>query len=93
MPGPAYLLFIPHRTLTEIDPATGAYAALEKAFSEQAMKKVATLAEGYASVEDMVFTVSPEMSYLSAEFVARDPTFWTRKAPVAKGQPASKPQQ
>jgi len=94
MPGPAYLIFVPHRTLTEIDPATGANAALEKAFNEEAMKKVGTLAEGYSSVEDMVFTVSPQMSYLSSEFVARDPKFWTRKSPAAKGQPpASKPQQ
>jgi hypothetical protein len=94
MPGPTYLIFVPHRTLTEIDPAAGVGAAVEKAFSEEAMKKLSTLAEGYSSVEDMIFTVSPQMSYLSSEFVARDPKFWTRKSPAAKRQPpASKPQQ
>ena len=84
MPGPVYLVFLPHHTLSEIDPATGAGAQLEKAFTEESMKKLSSLAEGYSSVEDMVFSVSPQMSYMSAEFVARDPKFWTRKPPAAK---------
>ena len=91
MPGPVFLVFIPHRTLEEIDPATGVGAAIEKAFTEEAMKRLGTLAQGYESVEDMVFTVSPQMSHLSDEFVARDPKFWTRKPAVAKGRPAAAP--
>jgi hypothetical protein len=92
MPGPTYLVFIPHRTLAEIDPATGTGAAIEKAFNEEAGKKLRSLAEGYSSVEDLIFGVSPQMSYLSSEFVARDPKFWARKPPARKGRSqASKP--
>jgi hypothetical protein len=94
MPGPTYLVFIPHRTLAEIDPATGTGAAIEKAFNEEAGKKLSSLAEGYSSVEDLIFGVSPQMSYLSSEFVARDPKFWARKPAAVKGRPpAAKPPQ
>jgi hypothetical protein len=94
MPGPTYLVFIPHRTLAEIDPATGTGAAIEKAFNEEAGKKLSSLAEGYSSVEDLILGVSPQMSYLSSEFVARDPKFWARKPPAGKGHaPAAKPPQ
>lgn len=94
MPGPAYLVFLPHRTLGEIDPVTGTAAPVQKAFTEESMKKMSSLSESYSSVEDMVFAVSPQMSYMSPDFVARDPKFWTRKAPAAKRQPAeAKPQQ
>jgi hypothetical protein len=83
MPGPVYLVFLPHLTLTEVDPATGVGAQLMKAFSEESLKRLSTLSEGYTSVEDIVFSVSPQMSYMSDEFIARDPKFWTRK-PAAK---------
>ena len=79
MPAPTYLVLIPHRTLSEIDPATGAMADLEKSFTPESMQKLSSLAEGYASTEDMVFAVRPRMSYLSAEFVARDADFWSPK--------------
>jgi hypothetical protein len=88
MPGPTFLVFAPHKALAEIDPATGAGAAIEKAMTEETMKKFGTLSEGYQSVENMVFDVSPEMSYMAPEFVARDSSFWGRKARVAaKPQP------
>lgn len=89
MPGPVYLVLLPHLTLTEIDPATGVGAQLGKAFTEEAQKKLGSLSEGYASVEDIVFNVSPQMSYMSDEFVARDPKFWARKPPASKRQTAS----
>ena len=93
MPGPTFLVFLPHRTLEEIDPATGVGAALEKAFTEESMKRLGSLAQGYESVEDMVFSVSPQMSHLSDEFVARDPKFWARRPVAAKGQQPAKPAQ
>ncbi len=94
MPGPTYLVFIPHRTLAEIDPATGTGAAIEKAFSAEAGKRLSSLAEGFESVEDLVFSVDPQMSYMPSDFVARDPKFWTRKPPAPKSRPQeSKPGQ
>jgi hypothetical protein len=89
MAGPVYLVFLPHLTLTEIDPATGVGAQLGKAFTDEQQKRLSTLSEGYTSVEDIVFNVSPQMSYMSDEFIARDPGFWTRKPPAAKKQTAS----
>ncbi len=94
MPGPTYLVFVPHRTLAEVDPATGTGAAIEKAFNEEGMKRLSSLAEGYASVETLIFGVSPRMSNLSPEFIARDPKFWTPKPQAGKSQPsAPKPTQ
>ncbi|MFQ5704242.1 MAG: hypothetical protein ACE5HT_09490 [Gemmatimonadales bacterium] len=79
MPGPTYLVLVPHRGLAEIDPATGAGAAIEKAMSGVMAKRLGTLAEGFYSVENIVFNVSPEMSYPSPEMIAADPQFWGRK--------------
>jgi hypothetical protein len=95
MPGPVYLVFVPHKTLAEIDPTTGPMAAIEKSIDEATMKKFAAASEGYSSVESRVFAVSPEMSYPRPEWVTQDPEFWGRKpkttasssAPSRSGSP------
>jgi hypothetical protein len=92
MPGPAFLVLLPHRTLGEIDPAAGAGAALEKAFDAAALKRLNELSAGYDSIEDLIFAVNPRMSYMPADFVARDPTFWSPKAQLA-AKPRVKPAQ
>lgn len=79
MPGPVFIIFVPHKTLAEIDPATGAMAAIEKAMNPELMKKFGTLSEGFTSIENLVFSVSPEMSYPRPEWVTKDPAFWDRK--------------
>jgi len=83
MPGPVFLVFLPHKTLAEIDPATGPMAALEKAMNPETMKKLGELSEGYSSVESRIFAVSPEMSYPRPEWVTQDPAFWGRKRATA----------
>jgi len=88
MPGPSFLVFVPHKTLAEIDPATGTGAAIEKAMNEETMKKFGSLAEGYSSVESRIFAVSPEMSYPRPEWVTQDPQFWGRKPRTASSTPA-----
>jgi hypothetical protein len=88
MPGPVFLVFVPHKTLAEIDPATGTMAAIEKAMTAETMKKFGSLAEGYNSTESLVFSVSPEMSYPRPEWVAQDPSFWGRKRATATNTPA-----
>ncbi|HET6796975.1 MAG TPA: hypothetical protein VFH40_07430 [Gemmatimonadales bacterium] len=80
MPGPVYLVFVPHKTLAEIDPATGTGAAIEKAMTQETMKKFGTLAEGYTSIESRIFSVSPEMSYPPPEWVSQDRSFWGKKS-------------
>jgi hypothetical protein len=82
MPGPTYLVFAPHRTLAEIDPNTGAGAAIEAAMTEETMQRFSTLSSGMISVETLVFVTSPEMSYLSPEWIAQDSAYWGRKAPT-----------
>jgi hypothetical protein len=91
MPGPVYLVFVPHKTLAEIDPTTGAMAAVEKAIDEPTIKKLAAVSDGYSSVETRVFTVSPEMSYPRPEWVQQDPNFWGRKPakPTSQAKPAA----
>jgi hypothetical protein len=79
MPGPVYLVFVPHKSLAEIDPNTGAMAAIEKSMDEPTMKKFATVSEGYSSVESRIFAVSPEMSYPRPDWVTQDPEFWGKK--------------
>ena len=80
MPGPTYLVFSPHKTLAEIDPATGVGAAIEKAMNEETMKKFGAISEGFISVENFVFVPSPEMSYPTADWMKQDPKFWGKKA-------------
>lgn len=87
MPGPTYLVFSPHKELAEIDPGSGVGAAIQKAMTEETMKRFGALSEGFISVETMVFTPSPEMSYLSPEWIAQDPKYWGKKA-VAPAKPA-----
>ncbi len=83
MPGPVFLVFVPHKTLAEIDPATGTGAAIEKAMNEETMKKLGALSEGFSTVEHLIFSVSPAMSYAPPDWVKQDPGFWGRKATTA----------
>ena len=79
MPGPVFLIFVPHKTLAEIDPATGPTAAIEKSMTQETMKKLGTLSEGFSSVETRILAVNPEMSYPLPKWVEQDPDFWGKK--------------
>ncbi len=92
MPGPTYLVFSPHKTLAEIDPAAGNMALIQKAMSAETMKKMGTLSEGFLSIETLVFAPSPEMSYPPDEWGKQDPKFWGRKSPMmARAKPSTVP--
>jgi hypothetical protein len=92
MESPTFLVFIPHTDLKEIDPTSPVSVALDQAITEEAGKRLAALAEGYVSTQELVFVVSPEMSHLPADFVARDPKFWGKKVAMARPR-AAKPTQ
>lgn len=85
MPGPTFLVFAPRRSFVDLDPINGPGAAIEKAImsDEAARKQFATAAEGYISVESLIFAPSPAMSYLPADFIAQDTKYWSAKAPAA----------
>jgi hypothetical protein len=87
MQGPTYLVWVPHKTLTEIDPAVGVGAAIEAAMTDSIVNQFGALSEGYYSTEEMIFTVSPEMSYPPPDFVSQDPGFWGRKVKLTTKQP------
>jgi hypothetical protein len=83
MPAPTFLVFLPHKSLGEIDPTTGPMAALEKAMTQEQMKRLGTLAQGYNSMESRIFAVSPEMSYPPPHWVTQNPELWGKKRPNA----------
>jgi hypothetical protein len=90
MPGPTYLLFLPMKSMSEIDTAlsrAGAIREAEGPENEKALSKMAS--DGYVTVESNIFAFSPAMSYPAREFAARDPEFWTPKA-EAKSPAAAK---
>lgn len=86
MPGPTYLVFSPHKTLAEIDPNTGSMAAVGKAMNPEMMKKLGTVSENFISVETLIFTPSPEMSYPPDAWVKQDAKFWGKK-PLSPAKP------
>ena len=91
MPGPTFMVFIPMKSMAEIDASlarAGTIREAEGPENEKALTKLAS--EGYASVEQNVFAFSPAMSYPSKEFVARDPEFWTPKPAAKAAAPAKK---
>jgi len=87
-PGGIYLLFEPNASLKSLDDAPARSQAMYSAMGAQGSKRFNELArETISSEESLLFTINPKMSYVSKEFAAGDPNFWTPKV-VAK--PAKK---
>jgi hypothetical protein len=92
MPSPAYVVWIPMRSLAESDAALATMTSLLEAEGEEGQKALARAAsDGYLSVEADFFAVNPKMSYPPKAWVEKDPAFWARKSPAtaeqAKGVP------
>ena len=90
-PSGTYLLFSPMDSLARMDAAPARMAAARQAMGERNRQHFDTLApEAVQSAESLLFAFNPRMSYVSTEFAAGDPEFWTpRPPPPAK--PARKP--
>jgi hypothetical protein len=91
MPIPTFMIFIPMKSMAEIDASiarAGTIREAEGPENEKALTKLAS--DGYASVEQNILAFSPAMSYPSKEFVARDPEFWTPKPATKAAAPAKK---
>ncbi|HEY6390602.1 MAG TPA: hypothetical protein VIX89_04965 [Bryobacteraceae bacterium] len=85
--GGIYLLFEPSASLKSLDEAPARSQAMYSAMGTQGSKRFNELASAtISSEESLLFTINPKMSYVSKEFAAGDPDFWTPK--VAK--PAKK---
>ena len=82
-----YLLFIPWKSLDGL--ATLPHGKnYQDAMGEDNMKKVDKMYEGSIAFDEIsVYVFDPQLSYMSAEMVARDPGFWTFKPmPMPGGQ-------
>lgn len=86
IPGPAYLLVFPMRSLQEVDAFQENHdgKAYRDAMGEAGRQQMREFARvGVASVENRLFAFSPKMSYPSEEWVASDPEFWKPKVATA----------
>jgi len=84
-PGPTFLVFIPRKSLQELDEGLARSKALQEAEGEENAKKLLRIAsEAYVNVESHIYGFNPKMSYVSKEFAAEDPDFWNPKAKAVK---------
>jgi hypothetical protein len=92
MPTPAFLVFIPMKSLAEVDTAFGNTKTIQDAEGEPNVKKLQTIsAEAYNAVESNIFAFSPKMSYPSEKWASEDPEFWKPKAAAAMKSEGKKP--
>ncbi|MGH9365015.1 MAG: hypothetical protein ACRD1B_07100 [Thermoanaerobaculia bacterium] len=94
MPAPTYLVFLPMKSLEEIDAGLARSKTIQEAEGEENAKKLQKLSsEGYLSTESNIYAFSPKMSYVSKEMAEADPDFWTPKVKsAAKPAPAANPE-
>ena len=94
-PAVMYLLFAPMDSLARMDAAPARSTATRQAMGERNRQHFDALAaEVVHSSENLLFSFDPRMSYVSKEFAAADPAFWTPAEPAkpaAKAKPARKP--
>jgi len=84
-PNGVYLFLIPMNSLKEMDTARANDKALQDAVGEDALKRL-TKGEGevFQNMESMLYSVSPEMSYLPKEEEDADASFWRPKVTAAR---------
>ena len=88
-----YMLMEPSASLKALDDAPARSRALMQAMGESGAKKfLKSAGEIIAGEEPVLFAIDPSMSYVSKEFAAGDPEFWTpMPAKIsAKPKPAAK---
>lgn len=82
MPGPTFMVWVPFKSLADMDMSSPVSAAVAKAMTEEVAKKFAGLAsEGYFSETVHFMRFNPRLSHLPADFVAADPEFWGKSTP------------
>ncbi len=92
MQGPTYMVFLPMKSMEEIDSALARGKVIQDAEGEEGQKKLLKFAsDGYLSVESNIYAFEPKMSYPAKEFAGADPEFWSPKPAPAAKKPAAKP--
>jgi hypothetical protein len=88
MPTPAFLVFVPMRTLQQNDDLLAWRKTLREAEGDEAADRMEQIArEAYQSTESNLYFISPETSHVSKDFADGDPEFWSHK-PTAAPKPA-----
>jgi len=91
MPFGTYLLLEPSPSLKTLDDQPARSRAMVEAMGESGARQFfKTAGELIVSEEAVLFAISPKMSYVSKEFAAGDPGFWTPKPVVSKAKPVEK---
>lgn len=94
---PTYVVFIPMKSLKEVDDGFARDKQFVAAMGEDGMKKLSELESSAVEfTQTNLFEFSPGMSYPRDEWIKADPDFWKPKpamaAPAKKGdKPAAKP--
>ncbi len=90
-PSGTYLIFIPLKSLSEMDQYPQTHGkAYEEALGKDGKKMVEEFdREGLAASEVNLYAISPKMSYAPQEWAAADPEFWAPK-PKTAAKPAAK---
>ncbi len=77
MPGPTFMVWIPFKSMADMDDSSPVSMAMGKAMTAEVLKKFSTMAsESYISVQTNYLRFSPRLSHLDAAFTDGDPSFW-----------------
>lgn len=83
--GDVYLVFIPMKSLAEVDKGMEDAKKFAAAIGEDGMKRVAELsAAAIDEAQTNVFSFNPRESYVSDEWIKADPNFWKPQPAKAK---------
>jgi hypothetical protein len=84
-PSGTYLLLAPSPSLKALDGAAERSRAMFQSMGDSGSKRfLKTVSDTILSDEGLLFAINPKMSYVSKEFAAVDPNFWTPKPAEAK---------
>ena len=81
-PSSTFVIFLPMRSLDEMDDYINRLPALPEAEGPTVAQKLQQIArDAYRSWDSELFSVSPSQSHMPADFVAGDPAFWRTAQP------------
>jgi quinol monooxygenase YgiN len=88
-PGGTYLILSGMETLASMDPPRPAVPPAQS-FGDDWARYQKLLSDAVISTENLLYSVSPKMSYPPKEFIEADPDFWAPKPkPAAAAKPAA----
>ena len=81
-PGPTFLVFLPMRSLSELDEILALGREVRRATAEGG-RLGEIERDAYISSETNLYAASPDQSHVSEEFAASDPEYWKPAKPAA----------